>query len=300
MQTHGGPAIVVPDSTWTSLGVEFPAQGGDRHRSLVAGLEHNRISIQAGSRLHRFTELLASFRRGDIHAESSDTELMPLLSAYRDIGELDCAVSELLPTDDPTLLAKIRDALSGAATALEDSNPLARNTQFELFVGGLLKKAGYDPVFREPDILFTLDGTQVGVAAKRLTSGKKFFKRLREGGNQLKRAGLWGLVAMNLDALADAPNVMGRANELDSLVKKAGKIVTSPLEKLGARALDETTGLPVLGLFGSISVPFVIPNERRVGNVMSMLVRGFLDRTTPAQQLALKHLSERMAEHPPL
>lgn len=96
---------------------------------------------------------------------------------------------------------KLGIMLSGADTEDEDQNPIGRNTQFELYVGGTLVMGDVGAWFDEPDIRFEYFGAQVGVAAKRVRSSGQLVRRAKEAVAQLRRSGSPGFVALNVDVI---------------------------------------------------------------------------------------------------
>lgn len=101
----------------------------------------------------------------------------------------------------PILLDKLETMLSGADTEEDDKNPLARNTQFELYVGATLVMGGVQTWLYEPDLQIDYLGSKIGVAAKRVRSARQLIKRAKDAAIQIRKSGLPGIVAMNVDVL---------------------------------------------------------------------------------------------------
>lgn len=102
------------------------------------------------------------------------------------------------------LVAKLETMLSGANTEDEDRNPLARNTQFELYTGATLIMGHVPTRLDEPDLRVDYLGLDVGVSAKRVRSAKQLMKRAREAVEQIENSGTLGIVALNVDVLLKA------------------------------------------------------------------------------------------------
>ncbi|MCH7749158.1 MAG: hypothetical protein IH939_13795 [Acidobacteria bacterium] len=107
------------------------------------------------------------------------------------------------------LRAKLATMLSGAGTEDDDKNPLARNTQFELYTRATIVMGNVPAWLAEPDLRVDYLGAEIGVAAKRVTSSKQLLKRAKDAVRQIKKSGLAGFVALNVDVLmkAVAPDV---------------------------------------------------------------------------------------------
>lgn len=107
---------------------------------------------------------------------------------------------------DPLRVRKLREMLSGARTPEDDRNPMARNTQFELFVAALFTMGDVEAVLGEPDILIAYRGESRGVAAKRVRSRQQAVRRANEAADQLAANRLLGFVAVNVDVLLKVVN----------------------------------------------------------------------------------------------
>ena len=100
----------------------------------------------------------------------------------------------------------VRDLLAlivkGQALPDEEDNAIARNTQLHLYIGAILRSAGVDVKLDEPDVLAKLDRRWIGIAAKRITSLKRFTRRVSDGRRQLESAKTRGIVWIDItDAL---------------------------------------------------------------------------------------------------
>jgi hypothetical protein len=91
--------------------------------------------------------------------------------------------------------------LSGADTEDDDRNPRARNTQFELYVAATLIMGDVGVRLAEPDLRLEYFGEEVGIAAKRVRSLKQLIRRAKDGAEQLRRSGVRGFVALNVDVI---------------------------------------------------------------------------------------------------
>lgn len=105
---------------------------------------------------------------------------------------------------EPLELSKLETMLSGADTEDEDRNPLARNTQFELYAAATLVMGDVSIRFAEPDLRFGYNGVERGLAAKRVRSPKQLVKRAKEAVRQIRNSGIPGFVALNVDVLLKA------------------------------------------------------------------------------------------------
>jgi hypothetical protein len=122
-------------------------------------------------------------------------------------------------------------ALNGADLEEEDANPVARNTQFELYVAAALTAGDLPNVIGEPDIVLRFRNELLGVAAKRVQSMSKLATRGREAVKQICRhrdakAISRGIVALNVDlpALGQGPpaGLLDGSRRLDQVIPEIG------------------------------------------------------------------------------
>src|SRR5258708_1850503 len=198
----GRPPIVAFPSTQVLQG---PDETMARLARVKAALTLHGIPIAPGSRLARFEPLAKRFNAKTLSpAYGPSRALNELLEASRDFAELATIVEHLLPPvppAEPAVLEKLRAALRGAPLPSEDANPGARDLQFELYIAARCRLAGIPTEIREPDSVVTSRGLTLGVAAKRAKSAKHVERLVHEGGRQLERAGLPGIVALSFDRL---------------------------------------------------------------------------------------------------
>ncbi len=193
-QTHEGP-----DETLARLA------------RVKAALAAHGIPIPPGSRLARFEVLARQFHAKVVSpAFGLSREVTELLEAYRDFSEFATIVEHLLPAQppaEPLLLEKVRQVLGGAHLPGEDANPAARDLQFELYVAARCRVAGIKTQICEPDCIIVSAEQRLGVAAKRAKSAAHVRRLVREGGRQLRAAGLKGIVALSFDRLVEPLDV---------------------------------------------------------------------------------------------
>src|SRR5262249_39839378 len=113
------------------------------------------------------------------------------------------------------LTAVLKPLLDGAILPSSDSNTLARDKQFELYMAALFTHSDFKVELKETDLRFEHDGIYYGIAAKRISSAKQIEKRVKEARLQLSKAGLRGLIALSVDRLlpGDVPRVVARNEE---------------------------------------------------------------------------------------
>lgn len=81
-----------------------------------------------------------------------------------------------------------------------------RDAQFHLRVAAYATKAGFNPQFEEPDLVCSLDGTQIGLAAKRLKSPENLENLIRGARRQIVESGIPGVIAMETSLAGNEAN----------------------------------------------------------------------------------------------
>lgn len=162
------------------------------------------IRIPPGNRLQRAKTLLENVNASSAAFTVANDLLDRVTEAQWTIIELYIITRSLgSPTRslDVRISRKLEEMLSGSDSYVDDRNPLARNTQFELYVAAAFTMGDVPVTLGEPDLLFDYLGTQCGLAAKRVRSIRQAPRRANEAANQLRAAGLRGVVAVNVDVL---------------------------------------------------------------------------------------------------
>lgn len=104
----------------------------------------------------------------------------------------------------PLLLQKLGIMLSGAEIEDEDRNPLARNTQFELYVRAVMVMGDVPVRLEEPDLRIWYVDLEAGIAVKRVRSMSQLMGRVDEAVDQIETSGVPGIVAVNVDLILKA------------------------------------------------------------------------------------------------
>lgn len=203
------------------------------------------IALPPGNRLQNAKALIERVNDGRLVLTSEDDNLLKSLAeAMKTVTEQYIILRSMNPAlgpARPAVAAKLRLMLSGAATADQDANPEPRNTQFELYVGGILTMGGARIVLEEPDLGLDFGGQRVGIAAKRVRSLKRVLPIVREATDQIRRSARPGFVALNVDVLVKntgAPSATIRLGDRLAALARVDEEV---------RALPEVLGTMVFG-----------------------------------------------------
>ncbi len=156
----------------------------------------------------RVLEMHRVLSRG--HVPFDDPEFSTALESLRDLHQLLFIFEQLHDhRDNPRFRSVARHLLNDSALPQQDQDSPGRDRQFELYLAAICQNAGLVPVdYEEPDVTCHIDGTKIGIAAKRLksTRASQIKNRVREGAGQLRKQGLPGIVALDLSLSRNPTN----------------------------------------------------------------------------------------------
>ena len=286
----------------TRLRFQGPDERRARLERVKAKLAVHGVSIPPG-RLARFETLSEGFAAKRVSARDSSRELHELLEGNRDFGDFATIVENLLPEQPPAnrvVLEKLRDVLGGAPLPSEDTNPHARNTQFELYVAALCARGGLTPHFVEPDCIVTAAGLRLGLAAKRAGGAGHVRRLVKDGARQLRQAGVVGVVALSFDLLFAPNDERLVAESAEGLKPAAPEIIESTVRPHFAALDRDAAGSPTLAVLASVVVASAVPRENAIGRLTALFLHQLQRRLTRAQREALVVLHEAMKRPPPV
>ena len=174
---------------------------------VIASVESLGIQVPGGSRLMQMYQVL---NQHPSIIQPDDPQFQTALEAERDLQVLGFVfnMNAAHPTD-----SKFRDLVK---KVLKDSvfpqdnrnQSKGRDFQFELFVAAICQYAGMGPIDREePDVRCFVNGTQYGIAAKRVKSTGNLGKCIKKAADQIEKAGIPGIVALETSLLFNQGNV---------------------------------------------------------------------------------------------
>ena len=157
----------------------------------------------------RLSAMHQTLQRG--YVPFDDSEFSIALESIRDIQDLVFIFDELrVHRGDKNFVRVVKHLLNDSVLPQDDRrNSPGRDAQFELYLAAVCQRAGLAPVeFEEPDILCTVDGMTMAIAAKRLKSNtpQALEKHVRKAANQIMLANHPGIVALDLSLAKNQEN----------------------------------------------------------------------------------------------
>jgi len=209
------------------------------------------------SRLPKAIALFKELNKGTTWAETAtDSQLNQVAEAHRTVWELFviayAADMRWQRAGTPFCARKVNQSLRGSETPDSETNTLARNTQFELYVAALLTLGGADLRLDEPDLLLLYGRSYVGVAVKRMSSASpaKLESRLLEASDQIHRWTSEGYIAINIDVYLRGRKLPSNLAERDAEYDRAVANVNRIVDKKFGR-LHKVSGLLIFSFLAS-------------------------------------------------
>jgi len=78
----------------------------------------------------------------------------------------------------------------------------AKDTAFEVYTLARFEKAGLEPEFEEPDVVFKHRGNEFSIACKFIHSEKKLKKNIRKAVKQIERSNKLGIISLCIDEIS--------------------------------------------------------------------------------------------------
>jgi hypothetical protein len=167
---------------------------------------------------------------------------------------------------------RLTSLISGPAFPLEAKREtVARDTQYECFIGAAAQLGGYDVRFQEPDVMVGRDGLIVGIAAKRPRHSSTVLKNCRRASRQIREVGLGGIVALDLSLAVFADFCVNTNDPLgakEAVARTLWRFVESRADKLRLECRDA----PVVGLLLTAYAPALVYHEDKPPTLYSTKV----------------------------
>lgn len=211
--------------------------------SAIERFETAGVRVPQYGRLREYAKQFAHAVRAIETGEAGRLNLEYLHRALLDVTELSL-IAEQFATATPVKgfgYAADRAMKGGKLLGDEKNHSPGRDFQFELFIGAIFKRGGYDVWFEEPDVIVRGDFGDVVIAAKRPRSTDNLPKLFEDADDQIDRSGKPGLVAvdisflimpndLHLPAAADAVRLLNAAVDAFAMDTRdnAPRLVRSP------------------------------------------------------------------------
>jgi hypothetical protein len=171
----------------------------ERYRACLTRLERNDTRIAATSRLRAYEARLTMLAEGDASAPVSEQVVNTTAFDVRETDEIIEIVENLPNALDVSINSLLTKLHKGTQNPDEEASAAARDAQYELYLGSVLRRAGLEPQHGSPDLAVIWNGTTYCIEAKRPGSVSRVDDLLRAAVQQLERLPAGGIVALSLD-----------------------------------------------------------------------------------------------------
>jgi hypothetical protein len=139
------------------------------------------------------------------------------------------------------------------AAAVDDK---AREAQVELLMGAIMRSTGAEVSFREPDAHAIFQGHSISFAAKRPSSASNFRKTVKDGRNQLHRAGGVGVLFLDLSQLAQEHSQVRRMLSHAAAIEQLAPPLYDSVARLGrnVRRWVQSTPSKAINVLAAVAI----------------------------------------------
>lgn len=225
-----------------------------RYRTALATLESIGVRVSSNSRLHAYERRL----------QKSLDDPRPALEGdfvYRmafDLREVDEVVEivDFLPSHvDQSTLKLLKSLHVGSEDPDDETGAAAREAQYELYVGAVLRRAGIEARHGAPDLTARWSGREHYIEAKRPSSARKVDDRLRSAVHQLRALSQPGIIAISLDQVIRPGKTILSADYLDAVAPEIARLVQVFLHANMGMWRSRIAGEPVAALLLTARLP---------------------------------------------
>jgi hypothetical protein len=183
-----------------------------------------------------------------------------------EVDDIVTAVEHLSSPPEVPDWERLFERIQKGALFAAPSDDKPREAQVELLMGALMHATGAEVSFREPDAHAIFRGHSISFAAKRPSSKSNFRKTVREGRNQLNRAGGTGVLFLDLSQLATEHSQVRRMSSRAEAIEQLAEPLYQSVARLGRNVRQWVQNTPskatnVLAAVAILRARFVIDAE---------------------------------------
>ena len=169
-----------------------------RYRQALTQLESHGIQIAGGSRLRIYERRLQQVV-SDPRPALEEELVFAVAFDLREIDELIEIVNHLPVPLDPPAFDLLKKVCGGNDNPDDELAATAREAQYELYLGAVLRRAGIAAKHGAPDLAAPYQDEIFFIEAKRPSSTSRVDDRVRSAIHQIRRLSSPGIIAMSLD-----------------------------------------------------------------------------------------------------
>ncbi|CAN5415341.1 hypothetical protein BH10PLA2_BH10PLA2_34460 [soil metagenome] len=219
------------------------------------------VRISPSSRIGRMQRVLN--RPEVIEPDDADYEIA--VESMRDMYQLRLIVDTMdAHRDSRGFRDSVNFLRKDAALPQDDhADSPGRNYQFQVYVAALCTRAGLPTWHEEPDIRCDLDGAMFGIAVKRPKTVNAMEKNIKEAADQIRLAGMPGMIAMDLTVAQNPTNRrITFSSESQLYVQMSHAKLRALFEKKGEKIRQLIAGKGVLAVWVFESSIRLMPDRK--------------------------------------
>lgn len=175
------------------------------------------IPVKPGSRIHQYRKILEFDTFDEFEKVLEKSSIKELYQVNLELYQISITLNHLKNSPYAQKWQdKIKFLADGHTLPEKDSNNLARNHQFELYVAVIMQIAGFNPKPKEPDILINLDSSDVAIAVKKPKSFKNIDSNLKSARRQIVNSSYPGIIFLDLSTVSNVNNKVMRTDDMSS------------------------------------------------------------------------------------
>jgi hypothetical protein len=233
-----------------------------RLESAIECVEEWGVPVPENSRFRVYLARLRPLAR-DAEVQITQSQMHQLQFDLREIDEFAAIVESFPRGIGEEAENRLRVVLTGSEHPDEESRSAARDTQWELYLRALFRRAQIPAGLGNPDVITTVRKKKIPVEAKRPKSEARLDDRLRKGVSQLEASGSPGVVALSLDhAIRDGRGVLV-GQSLADVEAEVQRLVADMISRNLRQIVNRVRDRSVLGFIFHARVPtWIKPIQR--------------------------------------
>jgi len=225
-----------------------------RYGNALSVLEKLGIRLASNSRLRTYEQRIELLMRDPRPAV--ETELVWAASfSLREIDEIIEIVGNLPMPLDNTTLELLEKMGGGAENPDDDESARAREAQYELYLGAVLRRSGIPAEHGAPDLVATWRNEEVFIEAKRPSKQARLDDRVRSAVHQIRKLQSPGIIALSIDQILRPVGRLLRVQSFDDLAPTVADLVQRFLLKHANVWRNRLPGEPIAALLLTARIP---------------------------------------------
>lgn len=195
-----------------------------RYRHAILIIEDIGVRISSSSRWCKYERLLHRVLEDPRPAIEEDT-VFALAFYLREIDEIIEIVNHLPNPSDSGTINLLGKLIGGSELPDKETSSAAREAQYELYLGAVLRSAGITAHHGAPDLTATWRGQDFFIEAKRPSSAARFEDRLRSAIHQIRKLPSPGVIAFSLDQVVRSSGHLLSFRRFEDVALKVAQLV---------------------------------------------------------------------------